>query len=151
MVDAVEGMKKQLAGLVSKRQSVVAGNPGQLCLSVELQAEQREFEEGVKYNQDLDSQRNLLARKLNETHDQVNLLKERLSREVTGMHWLDFFYISAVLEQREHETQNSLLKEQLAAILSQEKMGLYVDTVAGAFITKTNIDRGTDSLLIQIH
>lgn len=58
--------------------------------SVELQAEQREFEEGVKYNQDLDSQRNLLARKLNETRDQVNLLKERLSREVTGMHWLDF-------------------------------------------------------------
>ena len=106
-VDLVEALKKQLASLVAKRQQIVA----------ELQAEQREHEEGVKANRELDMQRQNLGRRLGEIKDKV----ARISQEVANQ--------TQLLAEHEETARAAAFRDLLEATLGKEKLGLSVDNV----------------------
>lgn len=106
-LDLVEALKKQLASLVAKRQQIVT----------ELQAEQREFEEGVKANQELDAQRQNLGRRLAEVKEKI----ARISQEVANQ--------ARLLAEHEEAAQAATLRDLLEATLGREKLGLSVDSV----------------------
>jgi hypothetical protein len=50
-----------------------------------LQAEQKEYEEGMKYNRELDSQRSILANKLHEIKEHASKLRDQLGQEEIGI------------------------------------------------------------------
>lgn len=103
----MEALKRQLSSLVAKRQQIVT----------ELQAEQREYEEGIRTNRELDVQRQHLSRKLAETKDRV----AHTSQEVTQQ--------AHLLAEHEEAAQTAAFRDLLEATLGREKLGLAVDSV----------------------
>lgn len=104
-----------------------------LTNSIELQAEQREYEEAVNYNRELELQLKTLTKRLVEMSGEAGRLRDQLSIEETGRanREADLLIRYLALERKEELVRNSVLREKLNIYQCQEKLGLYVERIEG--------------------
>lgn len=105
--DLVEALKKQLTSLIAKRQSIVAA----------LQAEQREYEQEMRANAELEEQKKALQLRLAQLKEQ----SERLGSSLVGEEE-ELARLEAIRNERR-------AKERLELALSEEKLSLRVEAV----------------------